>query len=243
MNIKMLIVQKWKMHVIGRLNSDMLFKTVFRRLLYTPIGLCKELIKLANKGGRDIENKRRFPNSIIDSGNCFTNDVTVGHHSHIFENCIINHSHIGNYTYISRNALIQNSVIGNYCSIAHEVISGLGNHPLDLFSTSPIFYRKYNPLKITILEKESNFSDYNSITIGNDVWIGARAIILDGVNVGNGAVIAAGAVVTKDIPPYAIVAGIPAKIIRYRTNEINIRKYMDSEWWNLLPQEAYNKMI
>lgn len=219
----------------------MLFKTVFRRLLYAPIGLCKELIKLANKGSRDIENKRRFSSSIIDSGNCFSNDVTVGHHSHIFENCIINHSHIGNYTYISKNALIQNTVIGNYCSIAHEVISGLGNHPLDMFSTSPVFYRRYNALKIILLEKESNFSDYNSITIGDDVWIGARAIILDGVNVGNGAVIAAGAVVTKDIPPYAIVAGIPAKIIRYRQPEEKREKLLDSQWWKLTPQEAYLK--
>lgn len=228
--------------LLVRLNFDMLFKTVLRRLLYAPIGLCKELIKLANNGARDIENRRRFSDSIIDSGNCFSNDVTIGHHSHILENCIINHSHIGNYTYISRNALIQNTIIGNYCSIAHEVISGLGNHPLDMFSTSPIFYRRYNPLKIILLEEESSFTDYKPITIGNDVWIGARAIILDGINIGDGAVIAAGAVVTKDVPPFCIAGGIPAKIIRYRTDKMNIQKYIDSEWWSLSPQEAYNKM-
>lgn len=93
------------------------------------------------------------------------------------------------------------------------------------------------------MEEDSSFEDYKPIIIGNDVWIGARVVILDGVKVGDGAVIATGAIVTKDVPPYAIVGGVPAKIIKYRASEEQIREYADSEWWNLSPQEAYKKMM
>ena len=220
----------------------MKLRKLLRRLIYAPIGLCKGIIKIANKGARDVENRKRFPQATIATGCCFTEDVVIGEKTHIFEDCIINNSQIGSYTYISRNALIQNTTIGNYCSIAHEVISGLGNHPLDLFSTSPLFYHQKNVFNIQLLEKESQFDDYKPIHIGNDVWIGARAIILDGVNIGHGAVIAAGAVVTKNVPPYAIVGGVPAKIIRYRQSQEDINVLIQSQWWLLTPQEAIKKM-
>jgi acetyltransferase-like isoleucine patch superfamily enzyme len=202
----------------------------------------KALVKLANDAARNIENHQRYPYAIIDDGVCMTADTQIGTKSRIFTGCIINHSKIGNYTYISRNSLIQNTSIGNYCSIAHEVIIGVGNHPTDRFSTSPLFYRAKNTFGIQIVKDNGNFQDYESIEVGHDVWIGARVIILDGVKVGNGAIIAAGAVVTTDVPSYAIVGGIPAKIIKYRTKEENIRYWQNSKWWNLSPFEAYEKL-
>lgn len=205
-------------------------KKYILRIILLPLGLIKEFCQLANKGARDLVNKRKFPHAIIDGGCCFTDDSQIGHNSHIFKNCIVNHTSIGNYTYIGRCSLIQNSKIGNYCSISHEVICGLGKHPLDLFSTSPIFYRSNNPLYLQIVDKNMKFEEYLPINIGHDVWIGARAIIMDGVNVGNGAVIAAGAVVTKDVPDFAVVAGIPAKIIKYRTERENFIKKQEN-WW------------
>ena len=81
-----------------------------------------------------------------------------------------------------------------------------------------------------------------SLPVGHDVWIGSRAIVLDGIVVGNGAVIAANALVTKDVPPYAIVAGIPAKIIKYRFKQDKIDKLIDSKWWELSLNEIKQKI-
>lgn len=215
-------------------------KKIFFRFTLAPLGLIKELCKLANKGARDLINKRKFSHAIIDSGCCFTDDSQIGNKSHLFANCIVNHSFIGDYTYIGRNSLIQNTKIGNYCSISHEVICGLGRHPLDLFSTSPVFYKRNNPLYLQVVDKDIDFEEYLPISIGHDVWIGAHAIIMDGVSIGNGAVIAAGAIVTKDVPPYAIVAGIPAKIIKYRPMRDYIVK--KGEWWNYAPNLVLLKL-
>ena len=216
-------------------------KKYILRIILMPWGLIKELCQLANKGARNLVNKRKFPHAIIDSGCCFTDDSQIGKYSHLFANCIVNHSSIGSYTYIGRDSLIQNTKIGNYCSISHEVICGLGRHPLDLFSTSPVFYRKNNPLYFQVVDKDMKFEEYLPVNIGHDVWIGTRAIIMDGVTVGNGAVIAAGAVVTKDVPPYTVVGGVPAKIIKFRSERNSIAK-QEKMWWNYDPKSVLLKM-
>ncbi|MCA0932649.1 antibiotic acetyltransferase [Lutimonas saemankumensis] len=213
-----------------------MIRIVSRTLLF-PLGLLKELLELCNKGARDIQNKIKFSKSIIDGGSSFTSDSTVGSRSHILSGCTINKSHIGNFTYCGQKSLIQNTTIGNYCSIASEVIIGLGSHPLDYFSTSPIFYRVRNPLKMKVVDQDADYQEYRKILIGNDVWIGTRAIIMDGIKVGDGAVVAAGAVVTKDVPPFAIVAGVPAKIIKYRLDSKTNEDLMISKWWDNDPFE------
>ena len=212
-------------------------KKIGLRFLLMPLGLILECMRLSNQGARDIMNKLKYRHAIVDRGCSFTDDSYLGKFSHILAGCIINHCHIGNYSYIGRNSLIQNTTIGNYCSIAHEVNCGLGKHPLDKFSTSPFFYRKNNPAYIKVRKENCGFKEYDRINIGHDVWIGARATILDGVNIGNGAVVAAGAVVTKDVPPYAIVGGVPAKIIKYRFNQ-NTDASLLKEWWNNDPHEV-----
>lgn len=220
----------------------MKIQQMISRCFFGILGIFKELSEVINRRGRDSENRRRFPHAIIDEGVCMTLDTTIGTASRIMKSCIINHSKIGNYTYISSNAIIQNTTIGNYCSISYDLICGLGRHPLNRFSTSPIFYRKDHCIGVSVVENNIDFKENLPITIGNDVWIGARVTILDGVNIGNGAVIAAGAVVTRDVPPYAIVAGVPAKILRYRANENLINKWQESQWWDFPPIDAFNKM-
>lgn len=117
--------------------------------------------------------------------------------------------------------------IGKYCSIGIGAIIGPDNHKQTELSTSP---------HICAVPDDFRFQE---ITIENDVWIGAYAIITDKCNkIGTGAIIAAGAVVTKPVPPYAIVAGVPARIIKYRFPPDKIKQLLNSRWWNL----PYNKL-
>jgi hypothetical protein len=108
----------------------------------------------------------------------------------------------------------------------------MGQHPLEPFvSTHPIFYLR-GPFAPWNLATRNYRSEYQPTTVGNDVWIGLRAAIRDGAVVGDGAVIAAGAIVTRDVPPYAIVAGVPARIIRYRFTPAIIRSLLAFKWWD-----------
>lgn len=141
-------------------------------------------------------------------------------------------SSIGRYTYTCYDDEIINAEIGNFCSISDEVVIGGAEHPMEWVSTSPVFQN------VKHSGPERKFSEFDFVgskrtVIGNDVWIGRKAIIKAGVTIGDGAVIGSGAVVTKDVPPYAVVAGVPAKIIRYRFDEETIRSLMETKWWEL----------
>ena len=113
-------------------------------------------------------------------------------------------------------------------SISHDVKIGLENHKLDSLGTSPIFYsRQRGWTDVNYLEKQM------PAIICDDVLISANALVMSGVTIGTGAVVGAGAFVNKDVPPYAIVAGVPAKIIRYRFDEATIESLLKSEWWKM----------
>ncbi|HEY1095944.1 MAG TPA: CatB-related O-acetyltransferase [Alphaproteobacteria bacterium] len=141
---------------------------------------------------------------------------------------------IGKYSYDFRQFLYANVMlqeIGAFCSIAPNVTIPFGLHPSETVSTHPTFYESrfgFTPHDIDI----SQFIPKNrKVTIGHDVWIGTNVTILTGITIGTGAIIGAGAVVTKDVPPYAIIAGVPAKILRYRFDEETIEKLLASKWW------------
>lgn len=212
------------------------------RLLLLPFGLLIKILQLSNDGSRDLDNKLRFKGVKIDKGVCIDGKTKMGKNIHILANSILNNSFIDSFTYIGKNTVVQNATIGKFCSIANDVCIGLGKHPIDNFSTATIFYRKSNTLNIDLIDHDMPFDEYETVTIGHDVWIGLRAIVLDGITVGNGAVIAANSVVTKDIPPYAIVAGVPAKIIKFRFNEDKIERLIDSKWWDLNLNEIKQKI-
>lgn len=217
-----------------------MIKSKIYRILLLPFGFFKGIVELSNSKARDLQNKIKYSQSIIDDNCSFTSNVKIGKGSHILRNAIINNSSIGKYSYCNKNVLIQNAEIGNYCSIASDVIIGLGNHPLHLFSTATLFYKAKNTLRIQLRDNDYDFDEYKKIFIEHDVWIGARAIIMDGVKIGTGSVIAAGSVVTKDVPPYAIVAGVPAKVIKYRFNTDKISYLIKSRWWTNEPREVFD---
>lgn len=148
---------------------------------------------------------------------------------------------IGRYTYIGIGTKVINVEIGQFCSIATNVYIGLESHTLANISTSPIFTEKYNALRQSWTNKDIHLSSERTI-VGNDVWIGYGALIKAGVKIGDGAIIGAGAVVVKDVPPYAIVGGVPAKIIRYRFSEMVISRLLDLKWWNVSEEILKNNI-
>lgn len=126
--------------------------------------------------------------------------------------------------------------IGRVCSIAAEVAIGLGTHPTDYLSTHPLFSRTggffspWNPPDMGVACPLEVIK--HAPVIGNDVWIGARAMIGRGVTIGDGAIVGAGSLVLHDVPPYAIVVGTPARVLRYRFAPEQIEALLELQWWN-----------
>ena len=150
-----------------------------------------------------------------------------------FNGCIGYGSYIGNKSSL-------HGKIGKYCSIASGVKVVNGFHPTsEGISTHPAFYSKRNSVDLSYVDADC-FEEYRyadpekryAVVVGNDVWIGTDAILMAGITVGDGAVIAAGAVVTKDVAPYSIVGGVPAKEIKKRFDDEKIEALLSLQWWN-----------
>lgn len=161
--------------------------------------------------------------------NSYAKSSTFGYANFIKNNVSINNSKLDSYTYVSDGTKIQYATIGKFCSIGPECQLGLGKHPSTFVSTHPVFY---STLPYMTFADKNYYNEFESIIIGNDVWIGSRVIVLDGVSISDGAIVAAGSLVTKNVPPYAIVGGVPAKVIKYRFEEAVIDKLLEDKWWN-----------
>ena len=141
-------------------------------------------------------------------------------------------SSVGAYTYVGSGSRLTFVDIGKFCSVSWDCTIGLASHPLSFVSTSPIFYERDNGVGISWLEESRAVEGVARTRLGNDVWLGAGATIMAGVQVGNGAVVAAGAVVTKNVEPYTIVGGVPAKVIGRRFSEETSKALMAAAWWD-----------
>ena len=199
---------------------------------------------------RQWRNQRRFapygnpefihPSARISRNSKLQGPVCVG------PGCRVKQSSIGGYSYLAYDIRINDATIGRYCSIGPEVIiGGLGKHPTDHFSTSPLTYSPHHPLSQRLGHSKTDlgFEETAPVTIGHDVWIGARAIIVDGVTIGHGAIIGANTVVAKDVPPYAVFYGSPPKAHRFRFPEEAIARLKKSEWWNDSPDQINDDQI
>lgn len=141
----------------------------------------------------------------------------------------------GRHTYAGKNffcLMPEETSIGSFCSIGANV-HGHNEHPLNYLSSSSFFYLDALGWKNDDTSSHNEFWHPKPITIGNDVWIGDNVFVKNGVIIGNGAVIGANSVVTKDVAPYAIVAGVPAKMIRFRFSEEIISRLQQIKWWGL----------
>lgn len=155
---------------------------------------------------------------------------TLKEYVRIDRNNLIMGSQIGRYSYTGPFDMIFNTNIGSFCSISYGVTIGPPDHDFSRISTHPFLHNKeYGILPESDLMPVSKFD--RPCEIGNDVWIGCNSTILRGTKIGCGAVIGANALVRKDVPPYAIVGGVPAKIIKYRFPQDVIDKLMEIEWW------------
>lgn len=148
-------------------------------------------------------------------------------------------SDLGAYSYISQNSLVNKTQVGKFCSIGHGTYIGLWEHNMAVSTHS--FY---------LYETSGNFvkgyKDYDKCALttylGNDVWVGANSVILKGRSIGDGAIVGAGSVVTRDVPPYAIAVGNPAKIVKYRFTSEDIAFLLRLQWWHA-PREILQEMV
>lgn len=172
-------------------------------------------------------------------GSKSANTIMKGHNV-LFPNADCYDCEIGEFSYIQKNSCLYKTKVGKFCSIADYVKTGFGNHPTDMVSTYPgFYYDTYNELKYSFYKGKPKTELLRKtgggkfvVEIGNDVWIGSHVLILDGVTIGDGAVVAAGAVVTKDVEPYAIYGGVPAKLIKYRFTPEIVEKMLKIKWWD-----------
>ncbi len=157
----------------------------------------------------------------------------------LLTNTRVYQSKIGRFSYISSNSLISRTIIGRYSCIGNWVNTGVGRHPIDFVSTHPLFHS-------SILSKSLGFQPYDVgekyethkildsgfyVEIGSDVWIGDHVVIMDGITIGNGAIIGTGSIVTKNVQPYEIVVGVPAKHLKYRFTKDKIEFLLSLKWW------------
>jgi chloramphenicol O-acetyltransferase type B len=164
--------------------------------------------------------------------NAYVRSTVFGKYNYIEKNVTLIDCAIGDYSYVSAGSIITNSTIGKFCSIGPNVQCAPGKHPTSIFvSTHPVTFSNPSFMKKSFTT-QTMYEGNIKVTIGNDVWIGANCVILDGVVVEDGAIIAANSVVTKNVGAYCIVGGSPAKLLKKRFDEEDIDKLLGIKWWD-----------
>lgn len=159
-------------------------------------------------------------NTYIDESCRFEIPSHVSSSTELHANC-----YFDSYFFINSGSIIySNTRFGKFCTIARNCEIGVAGHPTDWLSSHSFQYKYFTDCK---------FEPNLTTNIGNDVWIGSKVIVKSGVTIADGAIVAAGSVVVKDIPPYAIVGGTPAKVIKYRFSSHIIQRLLKVKWWDI----------
>ncbi len=159
-------------------------------------------------------------------------NVKFGKYNWVNDNTVLHNVTVGDFTYFSANSVILEASFGKFCSIGPNVKVAPGKHPTHtIVSTHPAIYSNppYYKKNFSATDKHN---PYRHVEIGNDVWIGANAVIADGVKISDGAIVAANALVTKNVEAYSIVSGVPAMHVRYRFTEDEIAALLKERWWD-----------
>jgi acetyltransferase-like isoleucine patch superfamily enzyme len=165
---------------------------------------------------------------MVEISNCKFNNYNT-----IYKYARLRNTELGNYSYVARNCQVYNTTVGKFTCIGPNVSTGMGAHPSSEFvSSHPLFYSTLGQSSGLVIVDKNLFEEFPSTVIGNDVWIGNNAIIKYGIKIGDGAIIGSGAVVTKDVAPYSIVGGVPAKVIKYRFTPEQIDFLLRFKWWD-----------
>ena len=165
--------------------------------------------------------------------NVILEETAIGSYTHIQSHCVFCNTVVGDYSYFGGYNQVFYANIGKFCSVASYARINTTNHPTyDRIAQHHFTYRSkrfgFGEDDALFFEQRKN----KSVTVGNDVWIGHNAIIMPGLTIGNGAVIGAGAVVTKDVEPYAVVVGVPARKLRMRFPDAMVKKIERLKWWD-----------
>lgn len=191
------------------------------------------LDRLLKRGYVEAQNNSRVARrSSIDA-------VTFEGENFVACNSSLAHTKLGFHSYCGVNVQIMKATIGRFCSIGPNTKIGLGIHPTDMVSTHPAFYSNNKPF--STFADQVYIEEYKEVEIGHDVWLAGDVSVVGGVKIGTGVVVAAGSVVTKDLEPYGIYGGVPAKLIRYRFDQQVRHDLLESKWWEKSVDEIRDK--
>ena len=179
----------------------------------------------------------KISKKVVISSTARVSNSILKYYSRMKDYTELHSSKLGKYSYISQYSIVNKTKIGKFCSIANGCYIGLWEHNTDVSTHS--FYLYEHSGNFVKGYKNYDKDDIKTV-IKNDVWIGANAVVMKGVTIGNGVIVGASAVVTKDIPDYAIVVGNPAKIIKYRYDKKDIKWLQKIKWWNFSRKEIKN---